>query len=113
MPASTPPPPTPPPPSPPPSSRSIQTPPLFLIERGAGNWKGRGGHRMAADYVSAWMTDELRALRDVARQFFEREAAPQMAKWSEQRFVDREFWEGGQDRPALPDGPGGVRRPRW
>src|SRR5260370_6076351 len=52
----------------------------------------RGGHRMASDYVSEWMTDELQALRDVAREFFEREAAPQMAKWSEQRFVDREFW---------------------
>jgi acyl-CoA dehydrogenase len=47
---------------------------------------------MASDYVSPWMTDELRALRDVAREFFEREAAPLMAKWSEQRFVDREFW---------------------
>jgi acyl-CoA dehydrogenase len=47
---------------------------------------------MATDYVSEWMTDELRALRDVAREFFEREAAPLMAKWSEQRFVDREFW---------------------
>jgi acyl-CoA dehydrogenase len=47
---------------------------------------------MATDYVSAWMTDELQDLRDVARQFFEREAAPQMAKWSEQRYVDREFW---------------------
>ena len=44
---------------------------------------------MTTDYVSAWMTDELQALRDVAREFFEREAAPQMAKWSEQRFVDR------------------------
>ncbi|HJY57409.1 MAG TPA: acyl-CoA dehydrogenase family protein, partial [Streptosporangiaceae bacterium] len=47
---------------------------------------------MATDYVSEWMTDELQDLRDVARQFFEREAAPQMAKWSEQRYVDREFW---------------------
>ena len=47
---------------------------------------------MATDYLSEWMTDELQDLRDVARQFFEREAAPQMAKWSEQRYVDREFW---------------------
>ncbi|MFD8817643.1 acyl-CoA dehydrogenase family protein [Streptomyces sp. NPDC059627] len=38
------------------------------------------------------MTDELKDLRDVARRFFEREAAPRMAKWSEQRYVDREFW---------------------
>src|SRR5258708_33401544 len=50
------------------------------------------GQPMATDYVSEWMTEELRALPDVARQVFEREAAPLMAKWSEQRFVDREFW---------------------
>src|SRR5260370_3186364 len=74
----------------------------------------RGGHRMASDYVSEWMTDELQALRDVAREFFEREAAPQMAKWSEQRFVDREFWvkagRVGLLRPPVPEeyaGPAG------
>src|ERR1700756_3777887 len=60
------------------------------------------------------MTDELRALRDVAREFFEREAAPLMPKWSEQRFVDREFWvkAGGLGLlcPTVPEeygGPGG------
>ena len=69
---------------------------------------------MASDYVSPWMTDELRALRDVAREFFEREAAPLMAKWSEQRFVDREFWVKagrlGLLCPTVPEeygGPGG------
>ena len=69
---------------------------------------------MATDYVSGWMTDELQALRDVARQFFEREAAPLMAKWSEQRFVDREFWvkagSVGLLCPTVPEeygGPGG------
>src|SRR5487761_1855596 len=69
---------------------------------------------MATEYVSEWMTDELRALRDVAREFFEREAAPQMAKWSEQRFVDREFWVKagslGLLCPTVPEeygGPGG------
>jgi acyl-CoA dehydrogenase len=69
---------------------------------------------MATDYVSEWMTDELRDLRDVARQFFEREAAPLMAKWSEQRFVDREFWvkagSVGLLCPTVPEeygGPGG------
>jgi acyl-CoA dehydrogenase len=69
---------------------------------------------MATDYVSEWMTDELQALRDVARQFFEREAAPQMVKWSEQRYVDREFWvKAGQVGllcPTVPEeygGPGG------
>ena len=66
------------------------------------------------EYVSPWMTDELKALRDVARQFFEREAAPQMAKWSEQRHVDRDFWlkagELGLLCPTVPEeygGPGG------
>jgi len=69
---------------------------------------------MATEYVSGWMTDELRALRDVAREFFEREAAPLMAKWSEQRFVDREFWVKagslGLLCPTVPEeygGPGG------
>jgi acyl-CoA dehydrogenase len=69
---------------------------------------------MATDYVSEWMPDELRALRDVAREFFEREAAPLMAKWSEQRFVDREFWVKagslGLLCPTVPEeygGPGG------
>ncbi|MGW1950952.1 acyl-CoA dehydrogenase family protein [Streptomyces sp. NPDC001940] len=66
------------------------------------------------DYVSPWMTDELKALRDVARQFFEREAAPRMAEWSEQRYVDRDFWlqagELGLLCPTVPEeygGPGG------
>jgi acyl-CoA dehydrogenase len=50
----------------------------------------------------------------LARQFFEREAAPLMPKWSEQRFVDREFWvkAGGLGLlcPTVPEeygGPGG------
>ncbi|MFA3842070.1 acyl-CoA dehydrogenase family protein [Streptomyces aureus] len=66
------------------------------------------------DYISPWMTDELKALRDVARQFFEREAAPRMAEWSEQRYVDRDFWlqagELGLLCPTVPEeygGPGG------
>ena len=67
---------------------------------------------MASDYVSPWMTDELRALRDVAREFFEREAAPLMAKWSEQRFVDRDFWVKagrlGLLCPTVPEEYGGV-----
>ena len=69
---------------------------------------------MATEYVSEWMTGELRALRDVAREFFEREAAPLMARWSEQRFVDREFWVKagslGLLCPTVPEeygGPGG------
>src|SRR6201998_3619233 len=70
---------------------------------------------MATDDDSGWRTDELRDLRDLARQFFEREAAPLMAKWSEQRFVDREFWVKacslGLLCPTVPEeygGPGGT-----
>ena len=39
-----------------------------------------------------WLNDELRLLRDTATSFFVQEAAPLMPKWSQQRFVDREFW---------------------
>src|SRR5258706_14582296 len=64
------------------------------------------------DYVSPWMTDELKALGDVARAFFEREAAPQMPKWSEQRYVDREFWQQagriGLLCPTVPEEYGGA-----
>ncbi|MFE4956056.1 acyl-CoA dehydrogenase family protein [Streptomyces sp. NPDC056653] len=66
------------------------------------------------EYVSPWMTDDLKALRDLARRFFEREAAPRMAKWAEQRYVDREFWQQagklGLLCPTVPEeygGPGG------
>ncbi|MFE4671169.1 acyl-CoA dehydrogenase family protein [Streptomyces sp. NPDC056723] len=67
-----------------------------------------------SEYVSPWMTDDLKALRDLARRFFEREAAPRMAAWSEQRYVDREFWQQagklGLLCPTVPEeygGPGG------
>src|SRR5258708_32568478 len=70
------------------------------------------GQPMATDYVSEWMTEELRALRDVARQFFEREAAPLMAKRSEQRLADREFWakagSPGLPSPTVPEEHGGA-----
>src|SRR6266571_9396471 len=70
---------------------------------------------MSTDYVSPWLTDELRLLRDTAVTFFEREALPNMPKWSEQRFVDRDFWlaagELGLLCPTVPEqfgGPGGT-----
>src|SRR5260370_96132 len=95
-------------------NESMITTTVVIIRPGCREREGLGGHRMATDYVSEWMTDELRDLRDVARQFFEREAAPRMAKWSEQRFVDREFWvEAGRIGllcPTVPEeygGPGG------
>ncbi|WP_185993474.1 acyl-CoA dehydrogenase family protein [Rhodococcus sp. KBS0724] len=44
------------------------------------------------DHVSPWMTDELKLLRDTARQFFLREGMPHVARWERQQGVDREFW---------------------
>jgi acyl-CoA dehydrogenase len=67
---------------------------------------------MSTDYVSPWLTDELRLLRDTAVTFFEREALPNMPKWSEQRFVDRDFWlaagELGLLCPTVPEQFGGA-----
>jgi acyl-CoA dehydrogenase len=67
---------------------------------------------MSTEYVSPWMNDELRALRETARRFFLKEAVPNMPKWSEQRFVDREFWlaagEVGLLCPTVPERFGGV-----
>jgi acyl-CoA dehydrogenase len=63
-------------------------------------------------YVSPWMNEELNALRELARQFFEREAAPQMPKWAEQHYVDREFWVAagalGLLCPTVPEEYGGF-----
>ncbi len=67
---------------------------------------------MPAHYVSPWMTDELQALRDMARQFFVREAVPAMPKWREQHFVDRDFWLAAGDLgllcPTVPERFGGA-----
>jgi acyl-CoA dehydrogenase len=70
---------------------------------------------MTAAYTSPWMDGELRALRDTARRFFTTQAVPNMVKWSEQRFVDRNFWlaagELGLLCPTVPErfgGPGGT-----
>jgi acyl-CoA dehydrogenase len=70
---------------------------------------------MTSDYVSPWMTDELRAVQDTTRRFLLRDAVPNMPKWSEQRFVDKEFWlaagELGLLCPTVPErfgGPGGT-----
>jgi len=67
---------------------------------------------MTDTYVSPWMNDELEALRDTARRFFTKEAVPRMAAWSEQRFVDRDFWlaagEVGLLCPTVPERFGGA-----
>src|SRR5260370_31836338 len=93
-------------------NESMITTTVVIIRPGCREREGLGGHRMATDYVSEWMTDELQDLRDLARQFFEREAAPRMAKWSEQRFVDRELWaEAGRISLLYPTVPQELDRP--
>jgi acyl-CoA dehydrogenase len=43
-------------------------------------------------YRSPWMTDELDALAEMARDFFAKESVPNQERWAEQQCVDREFW---------------------
>ncbi|MGB3325672.1 MAG: acyl-CoA dehydrogenase family protein [Mycolicibacterium fortuitum] len=43
-------------------------------------------------YVSPWMTEETMAVRQVAHDFFMREAIPNREKWESQQCVDRDFW---------------------
>src|SRR5260370_27857371 len=84
-------------------NESMITTTVVIIRPGCREREGLGGHRMATDYVSEWMTDELQDLRDLARQFFEREAAPRVAEWSEQSLGDRRFWvEAGRSRAPRP-----------
>ncbi len=60
---------------------------------------------------SSWMDDEMRALRDLARNFFEKECAPLEEKWCAQQHVDREIWnragELGLLCPSIPEEYGG------
>jgi acyl-CoA dehydrogenase len=42
--------------------------------------------------MSPWMTEELTALRDLARTFCQRDVAPHLGRWSAQGRVDRELW---------------------
>ncbi|MEZ0364220.1 acyl-CoA dehydrogenase family protein [Mycobacterium sp. pUA109] len=41
---------------------------------------------------SAWMDDDLAALRDLARAFIDKELAPNIDKFIEQHHVDRDLW---------------------
>jgi alkylation response protein AidB-like acyl-CoA dehydrogenase len=43
-------------------------------------------------YRSLWIDDEVAALRDMARKFFDTEAAPNRERWAQQQQVDGEFW---------------------
>jgi acyl-CoA dehydrogenase len=47
---------------------------------------------MGATYRSPWETDELKAVRDLARTFFTKEAAPLEEKFAKQGFPDKELW---------------------
>lgn len=54
-----------------------------------------------APYRSPWMTDDLDALREHARAFFAKEAAPHLDRWAKQGEVDREFWNKAGDAGLL------------
>ncbi|GAB2505724.1 acyl-CoA dehydrogenase family protein [Nocardia heshunensis] len=43
-------------------------------------------------YRSAWVDDEVRALKDMATKFFEAELLPHQQRFADQKHVDREFW---------------------
>ncbi|MBF6436011.1 acyl-CoA dehydrogenase family protein [Nocardia cyriacigeorgica] len=43
-------------------------------------------------YRSCWMNEDLDALRELARAFFEKEVAPNVDKYIEQHHVDRDLW---------------------
>lgn len=52
-------------------------------------------------YRSPWMNEELDAVRETARKFLEKEAAPNQARWAKQRKVDRSFWNAAGDLGLL------------
>ena len=54
-----------------------------------------------APFRSPWMTEDLDALRDHTRAFMAKELAPNLEKFSEQGFVDREFWTKAGDAGLL------------
>lgn len=45
-----------------------------------------------AAYRSSWMNDDLDALRDLARAFFQKEVTPNIDKFIDQHHVDRDLW---------------------
>lgn len=48
-------------------------------------------------YRSPWMTTELDDLRSLTRTFLAKESEPHHERWSQQRAVDREFWNAAGD----------------
>lgn len=48
----------------------------------------------SATVTPTWSSSgEMIAVRETARSFFAREALPNLARWAEQRHVDRDFWK--------------------
>ncbi len=60
---------------------------------------------------SPWMDEDLDALRDLARRFFEKECAPNEDRWARQHHIDRDIWnragELGLLCPSIPEQYGG------
>ena len=51
---------------------------------------------------SPWAkSDDVVALRETARRFFNSEAVPNQKKWAQQRYVDRDFWSRAGDLGLL------------
>jgi len=65
-----------------------------------------------SNYVSSWMDDELKVLRDAVYQFYAEEFAPNEEKWKAQGMVDRDAWykagEMGILCPSIPEEYGGA-----
>ncbi|KXF84831.1 acyl-CoA dehydrogenase [Rhodococcus ruber Chol-4] len=47
---------------------------------------------MVTKYVPSWHDDEVQAVSELARDFFEREVMAHAEKWDSQRRIDREVW---------------------
>src|SRR5690606_22506219 len=47
---------------------------------------------MITKRMSPWFDDEVRALYDLAREFFEREVVAHVDTWDAQRHIDRQVW---------------------
>ncbi|BBZ04262.1 putative acyl-CoA dehydrogenase FadE [Mycolicibacterium chitae] len=64
------------------------------------------------DYRATWETDQHRALRTHAAEFFRKESTPHQERWAKQHQVDREFWnklgDAGLLGVDLPEEFGGI-----
>ncbi|GAA4815086.1 acyl-CoA dehydrogenase family protein [Tomitella cavernea] len=64
------------------------------------------------EYHAPWETEEHKALRAHAAEFFRREATPHQKRWADQHMVDRDLWtkagSAGLLCPGLPERYGGA-----